>query len=145
MPTTRARRKNRVFIQYAVPRRGVPSAGSLREWAALVPLDATLRIVGAREARELNRRFRGKDYATNVLSFAYESGAGDVVLCHPVIAREARAQGKQLVAHYAHLVLHGLLHLRGYQHEKKREASRMERAEIRLLARAGFANPYTVE
>ncbi len=117
----------------------------MREWAALVPLDATLRIVGAREARELNRRFRGKDYATNVLSFAYESGAGDVVLCHPVIAREARAQGKQLAAHYAHLVLHGLLHLRGYQHEKKREASRMERAEIRLLARAGFANPYTVE
>ena len=145
MPTTRARRKNRVLIQYAVPRRGVPGAGSLREWAALVPLDATLRIVGAREARELNRRFRGKDYATNVLSFAYESGPGDVVLCHPVIAREARAQGKQLAAHYAHLVLHGLLHLRGYQHEKKREASRMERAEIRLLARAGFANPYTVE
>jgi probable rRNA maturation factor len=123
----------------------VPSAGALRGWAALVPLDATLRIVGAREGRELNRRFRGKDYATNVLSFAYGSGAGDVVLCHPVIAREARAQGKQLAAHYAHLVLHGLLHLRGYQHEKKREASRMERAEIRLLARAGFANPYTVE
>jgi probable rRNA maturation factor len=145
MPTTSARRKSRVLIQYAVPRRGLPSAAKFRRWAALVPLDVTLRIVGAREGRSLNRRFRGKDYATNVLSFPYESGAGDVVLCHPVIAREARAQGKKLEAHYAHLVLHGLLHLRGYEHEKKREASRMERAEIRLLARAGFGNPYTVE
>jgi probable rRNA maturation factor len=128
-----------------VPRRGLPGPGSLRKWAALVPLEATLRIVGAREARQLNRSFRGKDYATNVLSFPYERERGDVVLCHPVIAREARAQGKALAAHYAHLVLHGLLHLRGYQHERKREAERMERAEIRLLARAGFANPYTVE
>jgi len=117
----------------------------LRKWAALVPLEATLRIVGAREGRRLNRSFRGRDYATNVLSFAYERGRGDVVLCHPVIAREARAQGKTLAAHYAHLVLHGLLHLRGYGHEKKREAERMERTEIQLLARAGFGNPYTVE
>jgi probable rRNA maturation factor len=104
-----------------------------------------VRIVGAREGRSLNRRFRGKDYATNVLSFSYENGAGDVVLCHPVIVREARAQGKTLAAHYAHLVLHGLLHLRGYRHEKKREAQRMESTEVRLLARAGFGNPYTVE
>ena len=145
MPTTSNRRKNKFQIQYAVPRRGVPRAGSLRKWAALVPLEATLRIVGAREARRLNRSFRGKNYAANVLSFPYGEGRGDVVLCHPVIAREARAQGKTLAAHYAHLVLHGLLHLRGYQHEKKREAERMERAEIRLLARAGFGNPYTVE
>jgi probable rRNA maturation factor len=114
----------------------------LRKWAALVPQEATLRIVGAREGRELNRFFRGQDYATNVLSFPYEGGRGDIVLCHPVIAREARAQGKTLAAHYAHLLLHGLLHLRGYRHEKKREAERMERAEVRLLARAGFANPY---
>jgi probable rRNA maturation factor len=123
----------------------LPSAASLRKWAALVPLDATLRIVGAREARRLNQHYRKKAYATNVLSFPYENGCGDVVLCHPVIAREARAQRKTLAAHYAHLVLHGLLHLRGYEHEKKREAERMARAEIRLLARAGFANPYTVE
>jgi len=145
MPTTSIRRKNRVLIQYAVRRRGLPSARSLRKWATLVPLDATLRIVGAREGRQLNRAFRGRDYATNVLSFQYEKDRGDVVLCHPVIAREARAQRKKLAAHYAHLVLHGLLHLRGYEHEKKREASRMEREEIRLLARAGFGNPYTVE
>jgi len=145
MPTTSTRQKNKVLIQYAVRRRGLPSARSLRKWATLVPLDATLRIVGAREGRQLNRAFRGRDYATNVLSFRYEKDSGDVVLCHPVIAREARAQRKKLAAHYAHLVLHGLLHLRGYEHEKKREASRMEREEIRLLARAGFGNPYTVE
>ena len=145
MPTKSTRRKNRVLIQYAVPRRGLPSPGSLRKWAALVPLEATLRIVGAAEGRRLNQRYRNKPYATNVLSFPYEKDRGDVVLCHPVIAREARAQGKALAAHYAHLVLHGLLHLRGYEHEKKREAARMERAEIRLLARAGFGNPYTVE
>jgi probable rRNA maturation factor len=145
MPTTSTRRKNKVSVQYAVRRRGVPSAASLRRWAALIPCGATLRIVGTREGRRLNRSFRGKNYATNVLSFPYAKGEGDVILCHPVIAREARARRKPLAAHYAHLVLHGLLHLRGYDHEKKREAERMERAEIRLLARAGFGNPYTLE
>ena len=145
MPTTSTRRKNSVSIQYAVPRRGVPSAASLRRWAALATAPVTLRIVGAREGRSLNRRYRGKPYATNVLSFSYGKSGGDVVLCHPVIAREARAQRKTLAAHYAHLVLHGMLHLRGYDHEKKREAERMARAEVRLLRRAGFANPYTVE
>jgi probable rRNA maturation factor len=133
------------LIQFAVRRRGLPSARSLRKWARLVPLEATLRIVGAREGRSLNRSFRGRDYPTNVLSFQYEKDRGDVVLCHPVIAREARSQGKMLAAHYAHMVVHGLLHLRGYRHEKKREAAHMERTEIRLLARAGFGNPYTVE
>ena len=146
MPTKSTRRKNdRLTVQYATRRRGVPGAGSLRAWAALVPMEATLRIVGAAEARKLNLRYRGKPYATNVLSFAYENGRGDIVLCHPVIAREARAQAKSLAAHYAHLLLHGLLHLRGYRHDRKREAQRMAREETRLLARAGFGNPYTVE
>jgi len=145
MPTNSARRKNRVDVQYAVPRRGVPSAASFRKWAALVPSTATLRIVGEREARRLNNVFKKKNRATNVLSFPYGNGAGDVMLCHPVVAREARAQGKTIAAHYAHLVLHGLLHLRGYDHEKKREAERMAREEIRLLRRAGFGNPYTVK
>jgi len=95
-----------------------------------------LRIVGAREGRALNRRFRKKDYATNVLSFH----SGDIVLCHPVIAREARQQRKSVRAHYAHLVVHGVLHLRGFEHGKA-----MEGREIRLLRRAGFGNPYTVE
>ena len=145
MPTTSTRRKNRISVQYAVGRRGVPSAASLRRWATLAHAPVTVRIVGAREARALNQRYRGKPYATNVLSFSYGKSGGDVVLCHPVIRREARVQGKTLAAHYAHLVLHGLLHLRGYDHEKKREAERMARAEVRLLRRAGFANPYTVE
>ena len=146
MPTKRTRRKSsNVGVQYGVSRRGVPGTGSLRKWAALVPARATLRIVGAAEGSRLNRQYRRKPYPTNVLSFPYGKDRGDVVLCHPVIAREARAQGKTLAAHYAHLVLHGLLHLRGYEHEKKREAERMERLEIRLLARAGFGNPYTVE
>jgi len=132
-------------VQYAVRRRGLPSARAFREWAALLPTEVTLRIVGAAEGSRLNRQYRKKPYPTNVLSFRYGKDRGDVVLCHPVIAREARAQRKTLAAHYAHLVLHGLLHLRGYEHEKKREAERMERLEIRLLARAGFGNPYTVE
>jgi probable rRNA maturation factor len=104
-----------------------------------------LRIVGAAEGRRLNRAYRKKDYATNVLSFAYGDGRGDLVLCHPVIAREARAQGKSVAAHYAHLVVHGILHLRGYRHERKAEAQRMERVEIRLLKRLGLRNPYAVE
>jgi len=140
MPTTRASRKNKVSIQYAVPRRGVPGAAFLRRWAR-APLPVTLRIVGEREARALNRAFRKRDYATNVLTF----DTGDIVLCHPVIRREARAQGKSLAAHYAHLLVHGCLHLRGYDHEKKRDAARMEAREIRILRRGGIRDPYAVE
>jgi probable rRNA maturation factor len=128
-----------------VPRRGVPGAASLRRWAAPFRKAATLRIVGAREGRALNRAFRNKDYATNVLSFPYGSGEGDVVLCHPVIVREARAQRKSLSAHYAHLVLHGMLHLGGHRHATRKQAAAMERAEIRMLSRLGYADPYTIE
>jgi len=142
MPTSRTSRKNRIFVQYAAPRRGLPSASSLRTWARLASPDGvTLRIVGGREGRRLNRAFRKKDRATNVLTF----DTGDIVLCHPVIRREARAQGRSVAAHYAHLVVHGCLHLRGYDHEKKRDAARMEAREIRLLRRAGIPNPYAVE
>ena len=126
-------------MQFAVPRRGVPSAASFRRW---IRGDVTVRIVGAREGRALNRRFRGRDKATNVLSFPYGRGRGDVVLCHPVVAREAREQGKSLAAHYAHLAVHGMLHLRGHDHAKARDAERMERAEVRILRRLGFENPY---
>ena len=90
----------------------------------------------------LNRGFRKRDYATNVLSFSYGPRHGDVVLCHPVIRREAAAQGKSLAAHYAHLVVHGVLHLRGHDHLRKHAAARMERAEISILRRLGFADPY---
>jgi probable rRNA maturation factor len=138
MPTTRASRKNRTVVQYAVPRRGVPGAAFLRRWA-IVPI--TLRIVGAAEGRRLNRDYRRRNHATNVLTF----DTGDIVLCHPVIRREARAQGKRLRDHYAHLVVHGCLHLRGYDHESKRDAARMEAREIAILRRGGIENPYTVE
>ena len=138
----RANRKNKVPVQYAVARRGVPSAAFLRRWA-IGPV--TLRIVGEAEGRRLNRTFRKRDSATNVLTFRYDETRGDIVLCHPVIRREARAQGKSLAAHYAHLVVHGCLHLRGYDHEKKRDAARMEAREIRILRRGGIRNPYALE
>ncbi len=117
-------------------------------------MQVTLRLVGAAEGRRLNRTFRGRDYATNVLTFLYGVARtrggkallqGDIVLCHPVIAREARVQRKSLAAHYAHLVVHGMLHLRGADHVRAREAARMQRAEARILRRLGFADPYAVE
>ena len=93
----------------------------------------------------MNRQYRRKNQPTNVLSFPYGGGRGDIVLCHPIIAREARRQKKPLIAHYAHLVVHGVLHLRGFDHEKKQQAARMERAETRILAALGIADPYTVK
>ena len=142
MRTTATLQKNSVAVQYAVPRRGVPGAGALRTWARTAGAKSiTLRIVGSREGRRLNRAYRKKRYATNVLSFH----SGDIVLCHPVIVREARAQGKSVRAHYAHLVVHGVLHLRGHMHDDKASARRMEAREIRLLRRFGFADPYTVK
>jgi probable rRNA maturation factor len=140
MPTTSTPKKSNTAVQYAIARRGVPSAARLRKWTLGYP-GITLRIVDAREGRLLNRYFRKKNYPTNVLSFS----TGDIVLCHPVIRREARAQGKTIAAHYAHMVVHGVLHLRGYDHKRKREAARMENAERRILARLGFADPYAVK
>ena len=109
------------------------------------PADVTLRIVGETEGATLNRRYRGRPYATNVLTFCYESAPrlqGDVVLCAPVIGREARAQGKPLAAHYAHLTVHGLLHLQGYDHERSTDARVMESREVAILRRLGLPNPY---
>ena len=101
-----------------------------------------MRLVGPTEGRRLNLAYRGKDYATNVLTFAYEAGLGDIVLCPSVIGREAREQGKSVDAHYAHLTIHAMLHLRGYDHASSRDAARMERAEIRILKSMGYPNPY---
>ena len=140
MPTRSTRSKNSLEVQIAVPRRGLPSVASSRRWAAGFP-GITLRIVGRQEGLLLNRRYRGKNKATNVLTFH----TGDVVLCDPVIRKEAKQLGKSLRAHYAHLVIHGALHSRGYDHEKKRDAARMEAREIRLLRRLGFGNPYAIE
>ena len=119
----------------------------MRKWASEAlaePAAVTVRYVGEAEGRRLNREFRGKDYATNVLSFVYSRKplAGDVVICAPVVAREARAQGKEIRAHHAHLLVHGLLHLQGFDHGRSAEAQAMERRERRILARLGFGNPY---
>ncbi len=126
-----------------------PATASLRRYAMAAAsrgAQVTLRVVGSAEAERLNARYRRRKYASNVLSFRYRQRplAGDVVLCHPVIAAEARAQGKTLAAHYAHLVVHGMLHLRGYDHARKREATRMEQAEVRLLRQLGFGDPYAL-
>jgi probable rRNA maturation factor len=133
-------------VQFAAARRGLPGASALARWAREAGAACvTIRIVGAREGRRLNRTFRGKDHATNVLAFDYGASQGDVVLCVPVIRREARAQGKALAAHCAHLVVHGVLHLRGYDHARSRDRARMGAAERRILRRLGFADPYAVE
>lgn len=153
-----------------VTRRGLPAAASFRRWAdalwTLAParLKATpglrhpsggvalaLRLVGADEGRALNRQWRGKDYATNVLSFEAAPlpavdgfvWIGDLLLCVPVIASEALAQGKPLRAHYAHLTVHGLLHLLGLDHERSEaDAETMEALETAVLAELGMADPY---
>ncbi|MCS6762879.1 MAG: rRNA maturation RNase YbeY [Candidatus Protistobacter heckmanni] len=126
----------------------------LRKWVAAAQQEDcafTLRFVDAEEGRALNSDYRGKDYATNVLTFAYDEDmpAGedehcqaDIVLCRPVVQAEAEAQGKTLEAHYAHLVVHGVLHAQGYDHERKAEAERMEALETGILAHLGFADPY---
>jgi probable rRNA maturation factor len=147
---SRPRPSAAVAVQLACRARGAPSPGRLRAFAraaAGAGAALTLRIVAEREARRLNRAYRGRRYAPNVLSFPYRRAplCGDIVLCHPVIAREARARGKALLAHYAHLVVHGVLHLRGRDHASARAASRMEREEAGILRRLGFGDPYAVE
>ena len=132
------------MVQRAVG--AAPAAALLLKYAlAVAPPGAqvTLRVVGTAEGRLLNGTFRKRNYATNVLSFSYGPRHGDVVLCHPVIAAEARRQGKSLRAHYAHLVVHGILHMRGHDHLRKNDAARMERAEIRILRQLGFGDPYS--
>ena len=136
----------KLTVQRASRATHIPSDATLRRWARAAGIlgAVTVRYVGEAEGRRLNREFRGKDYATNVLSFPYASrpAEGDLVICTPVVAREAREQGKRLRAHHAHLLVHGLLHLQGLDHEAGAEAARMERRERRILAGLGFADPY---
>lgn len=126
-----------------------PTLTQVRRWASAAlkkPGEITVRIVGATEARRLNSRYRGEDHATNVLSFPYALSRtrvrGDVVLCAPVIAREARSQGKTLEAHFAHLTVHAMLHLQGHGHVRRREAERMEALEKKVLTKLGYPDPY---
>ena len=146
-----------VHVSYGVARKGLPSALSFRRWvdAALAgakrrkPAELAIRIVGTREGRRLNRDYRGKDYATNVLSFPVELPPGvslpllgDIAICAPVVVREAAEQGKLPAHHWAHLTVHGVLHLLGYDHIAEADAVKMEALETRILAGLGIADPY---
>lgn len=109
------------------------------------PAQIAVRIVGEDEGRRLNREYRGKDYATNVLTFDYQRApvvVADIVLCAPVVAREARERGIDVAAHYAHLLVHGTLHAQGHEHERLADARRMEARERDVLAALGVADPY---
>ncbi len=112
-------------------------------------LEQTIRIVDEAESQQLNRRYRAKDNPTNVLSFPADDSEyleydnlGDLVICAPVVQREAAEQGKQVLAHWAHMVVHGMLHLQGYDHETASEAGDMERLEVEILGKLGFGDPY---
>jgi probable rRNA maturation factor len=144
-------------VQYPDPRvQEILTRPLLRRWvkaALLAPAQITLRFVDAEEGKTLNRNFRGKDYATNVLTFAYNEGEddtfdeneptqADIILCTDVLQREAAEQNKSLEFHAAHLVIHGVLHAQGYDHESDEEAEEMETMEIEMLAALGFPNPY---
>ena len=113
--------------------------------ALAAPAEITVRVVDGEEGQALNRDFRGKDYATNVLTFDYSREpvvSADLVLCAPVVAREAAEQAKSIEAHYAHLLVHGTLHAQGFDHEKARDAKVMEARETQILAALGFEDPY---
>jgi probable rRNA maturation factor len=123
----------------------------VRRWvqaALLAPAQLTIRFVDADEARSLNRDYRAKDYATNVLTFAYtendtsELTQADIILCTDVLQKEADEQNKSLEAHAAHLIVHGVLHAQGYDHEDEEQATEMEQLEIAILAKLGLPNPY---
>ncbi len=145
-----------IDVQFACPRRGVPAAPTFRWWAEAA-LRATqapagemvIRVVDAEEGRTLNRQWRKRDRATNVLSFPGEALAGlpwqplgDIVICAPVVRTEAAQQGKSERAHWAHMTVHGVLHLLGHDHQSPREAEQMEGIERRLLVEFGYPDPY---
>lgn len=146
-------------LQLASTAGELPGEAQLRRWCELAlrqrtaPSELTIRIVDEAEGRELNRTWRGKDYATNVLSFPAEVPEGildipllgDLVICVPVVEREAAEQGKEPAAHWAHLVIHGCLHLLGYDHIEDDEAEEMEALERQLLAELGYPDPYAAD
>jgi probable rRNA maturation factor len=159
MTETKLPRRLDLSVQYACNRDGVPCRADFRRWLRAAEPGAariTVRLVDEAEGRELNREYRGKDYATNVLTFAYDEGEdmplpeglplmGDLVLCRQVVEREATEQGKALDAHYAHLSVHGMLHLQGFDHEDDAEAEEMEAREREILATLGYLDPYAGE
>ncbi len=146
-----------LHVGYAVPRAGLPAPASFRRWAEAAlrgekrhkPAELSIRIVDVDEGRMLNRHYRGKDYATNVLSFPVELPPGvrapligDLAICAPVVLREAADQAKTPRDHWAHLTIHGVLHLLGHDHVDDAEAIAMEALETRILAGLGITDPY---
>ncbi|MGB7815006.1 MAG: rRNA maturation RNase YbeY [Methylotenera sp.] len=136
--------------QYATNAAYLPAKSLLKKWAKAairVDTEVTIRIVDAQEGLELNSTYRGKDYATNVLTFPIAEEPhlmGDIVICASIVEVEAKAQNKPLEAHYAHLTVHGILHLHGYDHETEAQAELMEGLEISILTKLGYANPYLI-
>ncbi len=147
-----------IDIQRAVSgsRRGLPTAAEFRDWVAVAlgrrrRAELVIRIVGDAESAQLNMTYRRKPGPTNVLSFAAGADVkvaapwlGDIVICAPCVAREARQQGKTVKSHWAHLTIHGTLHLLGYDHVRSGQAAKMEALEVRLMRKLGFGNPYKV-
>ena len=145
-------------IQYIVEGNGIPAQQEFHAWALAavsnekLPLEMVIRIVDEAESRQLNHQYRGKDKATNVLSFPFEAPAGitsrqlgNLVICAPVVKREAREQNKKEVDHWAQLVVHGVLHLQGYDHQTDRQAREMESLEKKILEGFGIGDPYVLK
>lgn len=144
----------RLDVQFAVQDSNLPSANEFEQWAAAIPsnnLDmiACIRIVDEKEAKRLNKQYRNKNKATNVLSFPADipkevgiNFLGDVVICAPIVCQEAIEQNKSPNSHYAHVLIHGILHLQGYDHNNAERAEEMEELEIKILEEFGINNPY---
>jgi probable rRNA maturation factor len=144
---TAAAPKLALAVQYALAAEGLPTRAQVRRWvkaALLRDAQITVRFVDTEEGQALNRDYRGKNSATNVLSFIYESVpvVGDLVVCVPVVMDEAQTQHKSAAAHFAHLVVHGALHLQGFDHETEADAQVMEARETEIVIRLGYAAPY---
>nr|Q47A73.1 RecName: Full=Endoribonuclease YbeY [Dechloromonas aromatica RCB] len=137
-------------VQYACNREGLPLRADFVRWARAALVgggEVTIRLVDADEGQSLNKEYRGKDYATNVLSFPYDTEPvvmGDLVVCPSVVSKEAAEQNKPLEAHYAHLTVHGMLHLQGWDHDNDDDAQAMEDEEREILAAMGYPDPYAV-
>ncbi|MHB8454264.1 MAG: rRNA maturation RNase YbeY [Acidiferrobacterales bacterium] len=151
--------KLRISVQYAYAGVDVPEKTSIAKWAraalkghSIEQVELVVRIVDETESAALNHQYRQKTGPTNVLSFSYETPVsqeiadpvllGDIVICGPVVVREARSQGKEVAAHWAHMVIHGIMHLRGYDHIHDTDAKIMEELESRVVRRLGFPDPY---
>ncbi len=140
----------KLSVQNASIATQIPTKVQFKKWAKAalrVDTEVTIRIVDEQESKALNSAYRGKDYATNVLTFPLSEEPhlmGDIVLCAPIVVAEAKAQNKALEAHYAHLTLHGILHLHGYDHENDEQAALMESIEVTTLQKLGYANPYLI-